>query len=744
VNFNTYFRLTSYATIAAAALALFVAGGVGLWLTIAFALVMIVAFKLEGTRWQLSERIALIVILISIPIFYFDWRVLTPLLLNGFSDTRDLAQGGGISSGVGGVAHGSIEVAVLAHLILFLSAVKLLQRKADRDWFFLYLISFFEVLLAAGLTASPLFLATLALYLLCALSTVVAFEIQKARKKVTATQTRLLVPPDSTLFRKLPMRLWRRRYLETRRLPLVSAGLLILIVILALPFFLIAPRTASSALRRGGNGVSGFIGFSDNVTLGQIGQLKGNNEIFMHVRIDNLGALPPSGLRWRGVALDEFTGKAWKKSRVAERSEKKESESGLFQLGTTASLAHLTTQTFLLEPVDTPVLFGAPRAVAVQGKLPFLRVDSEGGLQTRPHDQERLVYKVYSDTTEPSPNALRSDRLQYLVESARYWQFPANLDPRIAALTREVIQKNGTRNLYDAARAVESYLRENYGYTLDLKAGGPDPLADFLFNVKQGHCEYFATAMAVMLRTQGIATRVVNGFLPGEYNEAAGAFTVRQSDAHSWVEVYFPQTNSWVTFDPTPPAGRVAKTRSGLAGMLSKYSEALELMWFQYVVGYDKDEQHSLVTSLRKQLVDFQRGSVSKFDRARAALPSLINPITIALGSLTGLVAVVFLTRRVRRFGWRRGLRVWQRTDESETTRVEFYERLLKALEKQGIKRELYQTPLEFASALSVNEAREITNAYNRVRFGDEKLSVSERTEIDDLLTRIERSRKNN
>src|SRR6185503_8145441 len=102
------------------------------------------------------------------------------------------------------------EVTVLAHLILFLSAVKLLQRKADRDWFFLYLISFFEVLLAAGLSVSPVFVATLTLYLLCALSTVVAFEIQKARQKVTATQTRLLVPPDSTLFRKLPMRLWRR------------------------------------------------------------------------------------------------------------------------------------------------------------------------------------------------------------------------------------------------------------------------------------------------------------------------------------------------------------------------------------------------------------------------------------------------------------------------------------------------------------------------------------------------------
>src|SRR6266481_3456010 len=98
MNFNTYFRLTSYAAIAAAALALFVSGGVGVWLTTAFALVLIVGFRLEGTRWQLTERVALVVILISLPIFYFDWRVLTPLLLNGFSDTGDLGQGGSMNS----------------------------------------------------------------------------------------------------------------------------------------------------------------------------------------------------------------------------------------------------------------------------------------------------------------------------------------------------------------------------------------------------------------------------------------------------------------------------------------------------------------------------------------------------------------------------------------------------------------------------------------------------------------------
>ncbi len=276
MSFTTYFRLTSYATIAAAALALFVAHGVGVGLAIAFALITIVGWKLEGTRWQLSERIALAVILVSLPLFYVDWRILTPYLQIEFLENGQRA---------------GIEVTVLGHLILFLSAVKLLQRKADRDWFFLYLISFFVVLLAAGLSTKPVFLLTLALFLLCVLSTVVAFEIQKARRKVHATQTRILIAPDSTIFRKLSLQRWRRRYHETRRLPFVSIGLLLFIVVLALPFFLIAPRTRANALGGSGHGLAGmYVGFSDRVRLGEIGRLKSSDEIVMHVRLEASGA----------------------------------------------------------------------------------------------------------------------------------------------------------------------------------------------------------------------------------------------------------------------------------------------------------------------------------------------------------------------------------------------------------------------------------------------------------------------
>jgi len=241
-----------------------------------------------------------------------------------------------------------------------------------------------------------------------------------------------------------------------------------------------------------------------------------------------------------------------------------------------------------------------------------------------------------------------------------------------------------------------------------------------------------------MLRTQGIASRIVNGFLPGEYNEAAGAFTVRQSDAHSWVEVYFPQTQTWVTFDPTPPAGRTARVRSGLAGALSKYSEALELMWFQYVVGYDKQEQRSLITSLRKQLLDFRRGSSEKFERARMALPVLIKPILLAVASLGALVAVFFLIRRIRRFGWRRGLQVWNIAREDESSRIDFYERLVKLLARRGLTREPHQTPLEFAALVST-EATLVTSAYNRVRFGKRQLTSAEKHRLEGALAELEK-----
>ncbi|MFN2531533.1 MAG: DUF3488 domain-containing protein [Pyrinomonadaceae bacterium] len=387
--FDTYFRGFSYAMIAIAMLALMIAGGLNVLLASLFLGFMVVAWICEGTRWQLSERLGLFIVLLSIPLFYLDWQYQKSI----------------------GEPVERLGVNALAHLIIFLSAVKLLQVKKDRDWVFLYLISFFEMLLAAGLSFSPMFLATLTLYLLAGLSAITAFEIQKARRTTPLAETRLLVPPDSRMFMKRA-RLRLRRHTEGTRLPIVALFLLVLIFVLAMPLFLVAPRSGAALMTRSSGGLNHFIGFSENVTLGEIGNLKQDNQVVMHIRIED--GQPQRELRWRGVALDEFTGRGWKKSVEARRGgQQLLNERGFFPIGTTEALHHLTTQTIFVEPIESPVLFAASRPVAIQGDLPFVRVDNEGAVQTRRHEFDRLIYKAISDTTEPAFDDLQHDSAPY-------------------------------------------------------------------------------------------------------------------------------------------------------------------------------------------------------------------------------------------------------------------------------------------------------------------------------------------
>jgi protein-glutamine gamma-glutamyltransferase len=738
MSFENYFRACSYAMIACGVLALALAGGVGLWLAFAFAAVLVVSWKLAGTRWQLSERAGLIVVLLALPAFYLDWR---------------LQRAGASESG----AQVYAGVSALVHFTLVLSSIKLLQIKSDRDWLFLYLISFFEVLLAAGLSAGPSFLAALCAYLFAALLAVVGFELRRSSRLAPAAESRLLVAND-------PKFLWRRGRRQKargaralRRLPVAALCLFVLIFGLALPIFFITPRSTEGALAMpGGSPSSGFVGFSERVTLGDIGRLNESNQLVMRVRVEGPGASRAGGLRWRGVALDRFDGRHWFQSNES-RAAYPAGDGDLFRLGTTEDLSRVTTQTFFVEPIDTPVLFAAPRAVALQGALPYVRRDRDDALSTRPHAQERITYTVYSDTFEPPPERLRADRmpdpkgttvnLRRPVED--YLQLPPTLDTRVASLAWTVVRQAGARNVYDAARAIEAHLNRNayggdYRYSLTMRAAGPDPLSDFLFNVRAGHCEYFATAMAVMLRTLRIPARVVNGFQTGEYNGAADAYIVRQADAHSWVEVYFSENDSWVTFDPTPADGRAAGTSgSGLAGSLRRYADALDLFWLQYVVAYDRRGQQTLARSVEERVSSSVRGASQSADSLRASLSAwwggrggagllavLPSPLAFAPGLFFLAAAVFVWLRRERLLKLLRGRRE-ARTDAAV---VEFYERMTEALAARGLRRRAHETPLEFAGSVGTPEVLSITRAYNRVRFGAEHLTSAEAAEVERSL----------
>ena len=231
-----------------------------------------------------------------------------------------------------------------------------------------------------------------------------------------------------------------------------------------------------------------------------------------------------------------------------------------------------------------------------------------------------MQYEARSVLPTPPPAALRQAGSDYS-DSMRetYLQLPA-LDPRIPELAKQITAR--ANNPYDKARAIEGYLRSHYGYTLDLSGPPPsDPLAYFLFEKRAGHCEYFAAAMTVMLRSLGIPARYVNGFLTGEYNDVGGDFVVRASDAHSWVEVYFPSFG-WLTFDPTPPSDEKPPE---LFARLGRYWDWFELQWSEWVINYDFLHQFTLAQNLHRVSRDWTERLRTAFANARRAPPTTWN-----------------------------------------------------------------------------------------------------------------------
>ena len=708
MSFEKFFRLISYAAVFCGFLSLWVSGSLGAIVSIVFLSVMVVAWLLEDTKWQISEKIGTALIVLALPAFIVAWRL---QWISVFDIDTEVA-------------------GVLARLILSLSAIKLLQQKSSRDWVFLYLMSFFEVMLGAGLSISGLYLLSFMVYVVVIVCAIIALEIRKTAMSAD-------VNSRSRDRKNAPISL------PASRLPVTALILIIFISFLAVPLFFMLPRVGGAGL--GGRSESrARSGFSDKVSLGGSGEIEEDESVVMRVRLDKPDR---GGLYFRGTALDTFDNLTWGKSVARVRVPYDKGERDAIQIDNAVSRDNLTIQTIYLEPLNSPVLFSLPKAVVVQGSFPILYKDLYGAI-TFQGTNERVSYKVVSDRSTPPINRLRADEKPYSADKENYLQLPDFFDERIGQLAGRLTEAESNR--YDKAKAIEAHLRGTFGYTLQRKAGGREPLSDFLFNVREGHCEYFATAMAVMLRTQGIASRVVNGFQGGEYNDAADITIVRARNAHAWVEVYFSGEDAWVTFDPTPAAGlNSAATSAGFAGTLKKYAEAIETFWIQYFVAFDDQEQRSLARTVRGGMAGFQSASVAYTEAARALLLQWWSEIkgaeggqAMAYAAAKGLAAIaivlIVLFLGKRSFRWIAGLSIWNKFRASRNggrhSIVEFYERMLTILEQRGIKKESFQTPLEFAAASNVPEAVVITNKYNRVRFGNKEVSTEEAREIDQLL----------
>jgi transglutaminase-like putative cysteine protease len=302
-----------------------------------------------------------------------------------------------------------------------------------------------------------------------------------------------------------------------------------------------------SALRAYGNPVGD--GYRETLLLG--GPRSVSNNLVMDVYVSD--RLPYAF--WHETILDTYRGDFWSRADIPQRILRQPDDGPFYQPGGRSIEEAL--QVVVNYRPNATVMYGLPAIVAAdQDAWVSYQYDPEGrellvGVQSRFLLRPGDIYRIQSYYSAANAADLRQTTAEYPDWFAqRYLQLPDSISPETIALAQRLTAPHN--NPYDKAIAVRDYLRQNMAYNDQVAAPPPgvEPVHHFLFESQEGYCNYYASAMAVMLRSQGIAARLATGFASGEFNDDLGYYRVRDADAHVWVEVYFPGYG-WIQFEPT-------------------------------------------------------------------------------------------------------------------------------------------------------------------------------------------------
>ena len=514
------------------------------------------------------------------------------------------------------------------------------------------------------------------------------------------------------------------RILRSRRV--VGRGFLASTCLISVPIFLFTallfvlfPRVGLSLLLLNHNHGDRMIGFTDHVKLNEVGTLRTNSAMALRFEVADTPEPAPARmlLRLRGTAFDTYDGLAW--ARTSSERQPASRRGDLYPLFREPRKTDRRIS-FDVEPIDPPVVFLPSRAVAVRLKPQSQSVMNDSiSLQKGPEAEVRYAggdsrgvrYDAYvAPETEIVSEVLSSQ------DRARYLAVPS-LPDRIANLAHSWADPQPTSWL--KAHAIEEHLRHDYRYDVASPSGAAtQPLDDFLFVSRRGHCEFFSTAMAMMLRDVGIPSRNVTGFVGGTYNRFGRYYAVREGDAHSWVEAYIDDTThpAWLTFDPTPAAGaQPLGETSGAWVYVRDLVEAVSQRWNHYVVNYDLRTQWHLLELL-------QGGGAGK---GRSPL----RHWRYALGALVTSILAYALWRRRRARTTSPAPTGKTRPNKTLEQAAMLYRNLEQALASHGLARAPSLPPLRFAEELRArahplgSEVVDLTRIYLSVRFGGDTLS---------------------
>jgi len=622
------------------------------------------------------------------------------------------------------------------HLVLFVMVVRLFSAHRDRDYYFLAIIAFLMVLAAALLTVDSLFLLGFAGFMLTAVVAFILMEMRTISSKAT-----------------IQSHPWKGDLTSGRMassLAVASPVLVMCILLGAAAIFFILPRVSVGYLSAYAPSGEISTAFSDRVQLGRIGEIQQSRAVVMHIRIDG-DERGRFDLKWRGVTLSNFDGRNWSNSsRPRLLSAQPDGRFVLAPPGRDVRSASSGSVHYhvLMEPVGMNIFFLAGSPESLEGNYRKVSIDDGGAVFNLDLDHTVSRYQATSDIAQPQARELRAAGGAYPPYLDPYdFKLPA-LDPRIPQLAEQIAAS--ADNNYDKALAIETYLRTHFTYTLQLSRTVPhDPLANFLFERKQGHCEYFASSMAVMLRSLGIPARIVNGFRSGEFNDLSSQYVIRASNAHSWVEAFYPGYG-WIAFDPTPGASMPVRTGWNRVAL---YLDAMASFWRDWVVNYDAGHQQALAMGAKsdgRQLLWLVRrwwrhhyktllDSARRTERAMAGSP-------LRWGIAGGLITIALLLAGNARMLWQTLVRCRLAARPEKSPRraaTIWYERMTNIVARRGWRKSPTQTPEEFVRLIDDANIRarvaKFTRHYESARFDD---SVEDVRRLPQLYEEISGTRR--
>jgi len=585
-----------------------------------------------------------------------------------------------------------------ARFLTLLLTAKLYDLHSNRDYVIIYSTVFFQILAAAASSMSIYFLPLLLLFIMGIIFAMITVTIQKEFEigKNAGSE------PPRSLF----------------DLSFIVYAIVLSSVTVTMTFmlFMLLPRMEAGLFHNKDMNSIHVTGFDNTFKLGALGPVKKDPTVIMRVDFPGMKRRPPGPLYFRGTTLTVFDGKAWHRGRTRERLVKKTAEDFLLPARPRGMVME---ERILLEPLNTNVLFTIPRALRISGAFKNLWLGPAGTIYLPSPTLSRMEYRVWA-----SPAALRPSEGPNISAYTDLSQVDKPLLQRVRALALKITAKG--HGAVEKSGMIKNYLRSNYAYTLNPKSTkGRGPMEDFLFYSKEGYCEHFATAFVLLTRSIGIPSRIVTGFLEGEWNKRGKYFIVRQSDSHSWSEVYFGGSIGWVRADATPAAG-LSPLKQG--NNLENYIDYIHLQWSRYVVNFTSRDQKRIA-------VTFTESARELLSRIEEGFHGIGGVNLQRQQFLLILLLLAFSSLFIVRTRGRRGR-------PALTKAPAFYLEMLRILKKNGLEKDDSETAMEFALRVGRPGVRELTRIYERIRFGREVFREKEERKIKDIIRELKTGNK--